>query len=152
MRRTLVLLFLLAACASRDGVIDETIRDCDAGQEVSVNLYLNLPEVMMESATDNLTVVVEIGNNADRAIEVKAIRVEPGYTAQERYAIESSYREFKQVIEAGDDEKFELPVRGVGGTREIYRRRGNDVIAIVLSVYMAGGDVYRCEYNVPAPR
>lgn len=152
MRRTLVLLLLLAACASRDGLQDENIRDCDAGQEVSIDLHLNVPKVMMESRSDSLTVVVMVGNNADRDIEVTAIRIEPGYTAQERYSLRSSYRELKQVIKAGDDEEFELPVTGVAGQRETVQRRANDAIEIVLSVYMAGGDVYRCTYEVPAPR
>lgn len=152
MRRTLMLLLLFAGCASRDGFVDERIRDCAAGQELSIDLHLNMPKMMTERSGDDLTVVVSIANNSTRDVEVKSIRVEPGFTAQERYALESSFSEFHQVIEAGDDEQFELPVRGQAGTRDNLRRTGNDAIEIVLSVYMADGDTYRCSYDVPAPR
>ena len=152
MRRTLVLFLLLAGCASRDGFIDERIRDCSAGQELSIDLRLNMPKVMTERSGDDLTVVVVIGNNSTRAVEVKSIRVEPGFTAQERYALDNSFREFHQVIEAGDDEEFELPVRGQAGMRETRQRRVHDAIEIILSVYMADGDTYRCSYDVQAPR
>jgi len=153
MRRTLVLLLLLAACTSRDGLIDERVRDCSAGQEVSIDLNLNVPTVMTENTTDNLTMVVTIGNNSTHDIEVKAIRVEPGFTAQERYALESSYGEYNQVIVPGDDEEFRLPVRGNAGTRPTSRRGGSDkVIEVVLSVYMADGDKFRCVFDVEAPR
>lgn len=148
----MLVLLLLAACASRDGLIDERTRDCSAGQEVSIDLLLNMPKIMSEGSADNLTTVVTIGNNSTQAIEVRAIRVEPGFSAQERYSLENGYREFNKVIEPGDDEELELSVRGQGGRREIDPRWGNDAIEVVLSVYMAGGDIYRCSYDLPAPR
>jgi hypothetical protein len=152
MRRMLVLLLLLAACASRDGLVDERTRDCSAGQDVSIDLNLNVPTVMTENTTDNLTMFVTIGNNSTHDIEVKAIRVEPGFAAQERYSLESSYGEYNQVIVPGDDEEFRLPVLGRAGTRQGYRRGSSNTMDVALSVYMADGDKFRCVFDVEAPR
>lgn len=153
MRRTLtLLLFVFAACASRDGIIDDRTLDCSSGGELSVDVAMNMPKVMMEGTHDQMTMIVSVGNNADHEIEVKSIRVEPGFTAQERYALESSFREFNEVLGPGEDEDFELPVRGVAGSREIRPRGGSDAIEVAVSIYFANGDTYRCSYDVPAPR
>lgn len=152
MRRMLVLFLLIAGCASRDGLIDERTRDCSSGQEVSIDLHLNAPTVMTENTTDNLTMLVTIGNNSTRDIEVKAIRVEPGFMAQEVYSLSSSYGEYNQVIIPGDDEEFKLPVLGKAGTRPTDRRSGSKTMEIAVSVYMADGDKFRCVFDVPAPQ
>ena len=152
MRRMLVLFLLFAGCASRDGLIDERIRDCSAGQDVSIDLHLNVPALMTENTTDNLTMLVTIGNNSTRDIEVKAIRVEPGFTAQELYALDSSYGEFNQVIAPGDDEEFKLSVLGKAGTRPGFRRAGSKTMEIAVSVYMADGDKFRCVFDIQAPQ
>ncbi len=154
MRRLLVLsLFLFAACASRDGFVDSETRDCSSGGEMSVDIYLNMPKVMMEGTHDDMMMIVALGNNSTHDIEVKSVRVEPGFTAQRRYAIENSYREFNKLLGPGEDYNFELPVRGAAGAREINPRAGdNDSIEVALSVYLTGGVTYRCKYDLPTPR
>ncbi len=154
MRRVLLALswFVFAACASRDGIIDERTLDCAAGGDLSVDVVLNMPRVMVEGTQDALTMVVAVSNNSHHDIEVKSIRVEPGYTAQQRYALEGSFREFNHVLGPGEDENFELPVRGVAGHREPNRRIGNEALEVTLTIPLGSGDVYRCTYDVPAPR
>lgn len=151
MFRTVLVLLLLAGCASRDGWVEPELRKCDAGGELSIDAYLDVPKVMMERTQDQLTMTILIGNNSGRDIEVKSIRVEPGHTAQRRYALENSFREFNETLKPGEDKAFELPVRGSAGEREP-RRPPNDFIEVVLSVYLDGGVTYRCEYDIPAPR
>jgi hypothetical protein len=154
MRRVLVLsLVFLAACASSDGFVDSETRDCSSGGDMSVDIYLNMPKVMMEGTHDDMMMMVALGNNSGHDIEVKSIRVEPGFTAQSRYAIENSYREFNKLLAPGEDYNFELPVRGAAGQREITPRAGaNDSIEIALSVYLTGGVTYRCKYDLPTPQ
>ncbi len=151
MVRMLLVLLLLGGCASRDGWVESEIRKCDAGGELSIDAYLNMPKVMMERANDELTMTILIGNNSERDIEIKSIRMEPGRTAQQRYALQNSFREFNETLKPGEDKQFELPVRGSAGEREI-RRPIDDFIEVVLSVYLADGTTYRCEYAIQAPR
>jgi hypothetical protein len=151
----LALLTLLgAACASRDGFIDERNLGCGSGQDVSVDVALNIPGVASEATSDNLTMVVEVGNNSTSDIEVVSIRVEPGQGVRPRYRIERSFREFHRVLTPGSDAAFELPVsgRGVAAGPNNLQSRGDDTMPIIVSVYLASGDNYRCRMDIPAPR
>lgn len=148
-----LLTLLAAACASRDGMVSERNLDCASGQDVSIDAALNVPGVAYEGATDNLTMVVEVGNNSNADIEVVSIRVEPGWGSQPRYRIDNSFREFHRVLAPGADAAFELPVTGRGLTTDpSMRSRGDATMQIIVSVYLASGDNYRCKMDIPAPR
>lgn len=145
----LVCALFFAACSSSD--VDETFHDCDPGGDVSVDALIDIPGVAMENVDDQLTMHVVVGNNSHSEIEVRAIRVEPGYTAQRRYSLSSSYRKFGRVLAPGEDYAFPLPIIGRGHARgaEVNREA---TIEMIVSVYLASGDNYRCSLAVAAPR
>lgn len=144
------LLLFAMACASRDGVIDERVLDCNAGGDVSVDVAMNAPGVAFEQATDHFTMVVEVGNNSHSDIEVRAIRVEPSERERASYAVERSYRKFGTVLAGGESHRFELPMMG-RSTRDA-NIPASEVLGVVVSVYLGNGDTYRCELNTRAPR
>jgi hypothetical protein len=152
MRPLLAALLLLAGCASSDGLIDTRTLDCGPGQDVTIGVALNTPSAGMEGTDDRLTTSVEVGNNSHEDIIVKAIRVEssdPG--RRSRYAIDNSYRKFDKVVAPGDAEVFELPTSG----RVVMQPQSvpyGGTLDLLVSVYLANGDQYRCKFDLPAPR
>jgi hypothetical protein len=146
-----LLLFLLAGCASSGGYAEPALNNCADSSELSVEAYLNLPKIMMEQTSDALTMVVELGNNSNHDIEVKSIRVEPGRTAQHRYSFESGFITVNEVLKDGEDKRYEIPIRGTAGFRETQMPLDSK-IEVVLTVSLADGTTYRCQYDVEAPR
>ena len=152
MRRTAIaLLIFLAGCASNGGYAEPQLNNCADRSELSVDAYLNLPKIMMEGTRDELTMVVGLGNNTDRDIEVKSIRVEPGRTAQQRYALESGFITVNETLKSNEDKQYEIPMRGAAGLRED-RTPTDNRIEIVLTISLGDGTTYRCQYDVEAPR
>lgn len=151
-RKGVFLLFLLYGCASSDDRTAERFYDCDERRDVSIAVALNQPGVAFEQTTDNLTMVVDVGNNADHDIEVAAIRVEPVRMEHAYYVLERSYRKFNRVLAGGESHGFELPVIGRALTRDPNVVRGDEAMGVVVSVYLANGDTYRCELFTRAPR
>ena len=74
-------------------------------------------------------------------------------TRSSGYTIDSSFREFKKVIPAGETEVFDLPVTGrLDRTYDPNRKGGVSSLVVVTSVYLANGDTYRCKIDIPSPR
>ena len=150
-RLGLAILIFLAGCASSDGYPSPALNNCADRSELSVDAYLNLPKIMMERTRDELTMVVALGNNTDRDIDVKSIRVEPGRTAQQRYALESGFITVNETLKSNEDKQYEIPMRGAAGMREDSTPMDNR-IEVVLTISLGDGTTYRCQYDVEAPR
>ena len=147
-----VLLVFVGGCASSDDRVSERFYDCEENRDVSIDVALNQPTVAFERTTDQLTMVVDVGNNLSHDIEVRAIRVEPVDMEYAHYVLERSYREFGRVIPGGESHAFELPVLARAMLRDPMSERRESALGVVVSVYMANGDTYRCKLFTPAPR
>jgi hypothetical protein len=149
-----VALLLSAACSSGGNFVDQRSFDCAPGADISIAAGMN-PTRMgpTEAFDDELTLQVEVGNNSNREVIVRSIRVEQsGREESTPYVVDSSFRQFDQVIEAGDDHLFELPMLG-RGRRQTTVNRNVTERGVVLSVRvsLANGDHYRCLFQVPSP-
>ena len=153
MRMLLAMTLVALGCASKGLVVDENFYGCDEGRDVSISIALSAPQAGFEGSVDELTMIVDVRNDGTTDIEVMAIRVEPGPKAHDRYRLERSYRKYGRVIAPRGEDVFELPV---SGARLPASATGNlnpsDTLEIVVSVYLEGGDTYRCEFSVPSPR
>jgi hypothetical protein len=152
MRALLAVVLLALGCASQGVAIDEDFRSCDDARDVSIAVALSEPRSLVEGSVEALTMMVEVDNHDTSDIEVMAIRVEPGPKAHDRYRLERSYRKFDRVIAPRAGDAFELPVSGsplpAPATGNL---KPSDTLEVVVSVYLKGGDTYRCEFSVPSP-
>lgn len=147
-------LFLLSACSSGGNFIDQRALDCGPGADLSILIGMNATHVgSTEAFDDELTLQVEIGNNSNRTVTVRSIRVEQsGRTDSTPYVVDSSFREFDQVIEPGDDHLFELPMFGRGRRRApVSRNEPQSGVVLSVRVSLANGDHYPCRFQLPSP-
>lgn len=151
-RSLLATLLLLAGCASSDGLIDKRVLDCGPGQDVTIGVAMNTPRIGLEGPDDRLTTMIEVSNNSHEDIVVNAIRVEASDPSRRsRYTVDRSYRKFDKTVAAGDAETFELPTTGRAVMQPDTVAYEN-TLQLLVSVYLANGDQYRCGFDVPAPR
>jgi hypothetical protein len=151
-RAAMLLLFLLAGCASTDDFSGGGDFDCAKTNEVMVRIGLDGPGVSMERVEDRLQFRVEVSNNLDRDIVVKWVRVEQIMANNAPYLFDSTYRKFDQLIAEGGDFTFELPTLGRGAAMRSQDGLSRSVVAVVTSVGLESGDTYRCTFEVNSAR
>jgi hypothetical protein len=149
MRFTLALLLLLplmAGCASNDGFIEEETIDASAGgSDVSVDIVgLEKP---LPSASE-LTLLVEVSNNSDADITVTKIVVRP-FGNDSVYVIDQAQLGLNKIIEERKAEVFRLRTRG----EERRRLRDNErpTAVVSVSVSLLGGATYASQFAVEVP-
>lgn len=152
-RLALLAIALLASCASSDGLIDEQLRDCGPGGDISVIAgFDNMPagESVNE---DRFDLLIEVSNNSHGEVTVKSVRLEQQHPEMASYRIQNVWRTFDQVIEEGKDETFRLPVVG----RRAISRDSRDAmfgsrgLELAVTVTLSNGDSYRCLFAQGVP-
>jgi hypothetical protein len=150
----LAIAFAFVSCASSDGIIDERLLDCGPGQAISIEAGLDSQFRLHEDGTeDRLDLIVEVSNNSNGDVTVKAIRAEQQHADDASYRFDSGYRKFDQVIEEGKDFTFHLPLSGRGVFRDPnVQRYGDRGLELVVTVILANGDSHRCLFVVGGAR
>ena len=154
----LPLAIFLAACSATPkdqfGIpVENVINDCEHGG-VEVSVGLSGVGTSGEDMNDQLTFIVNVGNNARKDITVRNIRVDPRNMETVAYRLDATYRQFNVTIPENDDHDFELPITGHGLGRQDpngTRFGSGSELPVVVSVQMEGGEVYQCRYGVPVP-
>ena len=145
-------LLLAAACASKDGFIDEVAMECEPGQEVTIQAGLDTPSVQMERVDDQLTLLVEVSNNSHQELVVTFIRAEQVPDENQPYRLQSGYRKVDQPIEEGKEHLFKIPMTGrVVGVPNEYLGRANREIGLDVTVGLTNGNVYHCRFGARSP-
>jgi hypothetical protein len=149
--KTIALLTIafLFSCASSDGIIDERVRDCDSGGDISLIAgFDNLPAGQGVN-DDRFDLLLEISNNSHGEVTVTAIRVEQQHANTAAYRIDPAGKKFDDVIEEGKDKTFRLPLVG---RRVLSQDRSSSVLGsngleLVVTVTLSNGDSYRCLFG-----
>ncbi|HEX9985097.1 MAG TPA: hypothetical protein VGF69_17695 [Thermoanaerobaculia bacterium] len=149
MRFTLVLLLLLplmAGCASNDGFIEEETIDASAGGS-DVTIELVGLEKPLPTASE-LTFLVEVSNNSDADITVTKVVVRP-FGNDSVFVIDRAQVGPNEVIEEGKAEVFRVRTRG----EERRRMRDNErpTAVVSVSVSLLGGATYESQFAVEVP-
>jgi hypothetical protein len=138
---------LLVSCASSSqGIVDERLRDCESGGDISVIVgFDNLP-VGEGLGEDRFDLLVEVSNNSHAEVTVTGIRVDQQHASSARYRIDGVRQKFDDAIEEGKDRTFRLPVVG---RRVLSQDRSSSVLGssgleLVVTVTLSNGDSYRC--------
>jgi hypothetical protein len=148
---TLLSLFLCAACASKDGFIDDTRQNCGPGAEIGIRAGWDQQGSANEIGRNRLTMLVEVANNSDHEITVKRIFVDPlGMQQDSPYAIERGAADPMKVIAEGDASTFEI---AMAATRQFVPRRNtistSSGVEMTVTVLLEPEQTYRCRFEVP---
>jgi hypothetical protein len=150
----LLTLFLLAACASSDGFVDETVKTCGPGDLLQIEAGMDPQSSPIEQLSSRLTMLVEVANNSNEDVTVKFVRVDPISTSRDSLIeLDNGSRDFGEVVAQGDAHTFEVPLtaRRRGGPLQ-QRATGNVRAAefdVAVTVGLSSGDSYRCRFRVP---
>src|SRR5215203_4563596 len=152
MKRLLMLLspFLLAACASNDGFVENN-QTCGPGSEVGIEAGWDARASAMETGSNRLTMLVRVSNNSDDEITVKRVSVDPMTMNRDSpYELERGAREPNQVIAEGDAATFEIPM--IGRRRldgRMSSRSSTSAVDLSVTVLLEPEQSYRCRFQVP---
>ena len=151
-----LLALLLVSCRSATDVIDGRVLGCESGGDVMIRAGIEGFGTGGQELDDTLTIRIEVSNNARHEIFVKQIRVEQPNANTRGYRLDHLRMTVDRTIAEDDDFTFELPMSGrtVGGlsVQTLNDPIVNEVLEVVMSVYLGNGDVYRCPVRVPIPR
>lgn len=159
--RTIALLSLLlvaASCATSSspsfGIRENRVNgDCQHGDLEVLAAFSDI-QSGGESLGDRLTFAVQVANNSRKDVVVKQITVEDVPLETARYRIDRAFKTFNETIKENEDHTFEIPITGrVAGVdgRNVQRSGRGDEIEVVVTVWLEGGESYRCHYAVRAP-
>lgn len=152
MRAFLLTLALLAvSCRSATDVIDSRVLGCESGGDLMIRAGLHGLGTGGERLDDRLTMFIEVSNNARHEIFVKQIRIEQPDANARGYRLDSLLQNVDRTIAEDDDYTFELPMTG-RGVRSLNDPVMDGHLAVVMSLYLGNGDVYRCPLQVPLQR
>jgi hypothetical protein len=154
MKRALLLLpvFLFAACASKDGFIDNKVQMCGPGSEIGIEAGWDTQSSREAQFDERMTLLVRVSNNSDEDVTVKAIRADPMTLDRDTmYEIERGSRDFTQLIKEGDASTFEIPM--LSRRRMQDRSGGRGVRAsgvdLAVTVLLTSDESYRCRFRLP---
>ncbi len=143
-------LFLLAACASRDGFIDQQVLECGPGQPVTIQAGLDAQGPRMEGVDDQHSLIVLVGNNSHEEITVKFIRVEQHPDATAVYRFSGGRGNFDRAVAEGAEEEFKIPMTGRPIRPEFEAQvRSGAAVSLDVTVGLSNGDQYRCAFEIP---
>jgi hypothetical protein len=147
----LLSLFLFAACASKDGFIDNTAQNCGAGAEIGIRAGWDNQTATNETGRNRLTMLVEVANNSDHDITVKRIYVDPLAMQQEDspYEVERGAADPMKVIAEGDASTFDI---AMAVTRRLFDRRTMSTrsgVEMTVTVLLEPEQTYRCRFQMP---
>lgn len=148
---TLLSLFLFAACASKDGFIDNT-SNCGPGSEIGIRAGWDQSETTIDRGRNRLTMLVEIANNTDHEITVKKIYIDPlSMQDNAAYEIERGAADPMKVIAEGDASTFEVPM---AATRRDFSQRNtisssSPGVDLTVTVLLEPEQTFRCGFRVP---
>jgi hypothetical protein len=148
---TLLSLCLFAACASKDGFIDNDVSNCGPGSEIGIRAGWDTQGSTNEMGRNRLTMLVEVANNSDEEITVKRIYVEPAVMQDDSpYEFERGAADPMKVIAEGDASTFDIAMaatrRYVDGRNRISTSSGAEMTVTVL---LEPEQTYRCRFRVP---
>lgn len=156
MKRVLALLslFLMAACASNDGFVENN-RTCESGAEVGIEAGLDTStsSVMETGGINRLNMVVQVSNNSNKEITVKRVNVDPMTMDRDSpYELDRGSREVNKVIAEGDASTIEIPMnvrRRLDGGFAGRTMRTNRGVDFSVTVLLEPDQTYRCRFRVP---
>jgi hypothetical protein len=146
---TLLSLFLLAGCASNDGFVED-INTCEPGAEVGIDAGWDMQASAMETGSARMTLLVRVSNNSNDDITVKRIAADPmNIDRDSRFQLERGSREPNQVIAAGGESTFEIPMNSTRQYDSRGGRRANSSVDLSVTVWLDSDQSYRCRFRVP---
>ena len=146
---TLLSLFLLAACASNDGFVENNKR-CAPGDEVGIEAGWDAQGSAMERGSNRLTMLVRVSNNSNGEITVKRVYVDPMTMDRDSpYELERGALDPNQVIAEGDAATFEVPMIGRQRLDGRTVNRANASVDLSVTVLLEPDQSYRCRFQLP---
>jgi hypothetical protein len=142
---SLLVVLIVAACASPTAVIDTHVFRCEPGQDISIAAGFD-PGTSQESFGQELF-LVEISNNSNADVTVKSISIEPAEL--NRVRMDQVYQAFDVSIPDGGDHVFRLPARGAiqqNAVRDLAPERVRTDFSVTVA--LANGDRYVCPFRV----
>ncbi len=153
--KTTALLFsvlLLAACASPTAVIDKRTYKCDE-PDLDVGIQGGFEDPRQAEQIGERNFLIEVSNNSHGEITVTSVRVEPSNRNRVRYDVAFDGKD--AVIAEGDAHLFRLPARqalSMDPPIDPSRMRNADFVEFFVTVELANGDQYRCDFRAPLER
>ena len=147
---TLLSLCLFAACASKDGFIDNPVSNCGPGSEIGIRAGWD-SQSTAELGRSRLTMLVEIANNSNREITVKRIYVDPPMNQEDSpYEFERGAADPMKVIAEGDASTFDIHMAATRKFRENRNRISTTSgVEMAVTVLLEPEQTYRCRFRVP---
>ena len=140
---------LFAACASRDGFVDQR-RGCGPGEEIGVEAGWETSVASMDRlGQDRRVMLVRVSNNSNRERTVKFVRVDPLNLQRDgEWQVEAGARDADKVIAEGEAATFDIDMMT---RRRIYDRavtvqRELDVSVVVV---LDAEESIQCRFRVP---
>ena len=146
MRHALLLVLLLAACASPTAVMDKRSLPCGPGQDIEVRAGIDDGTITQEIGGE-LQYLVEVANNSHHDVTVKQIRIQP--IRQYVEEIDSASKTFDQVVPEGDAHVFEIPTGALSRSTHFDRKilGGTSRVEFSVLVSLSNGDSYHCAFE-----
>lgn len=138
---------LLLGCTSSAGIPD-AVRQCGPGEDLEI--LAGLADPQETRAQGRIVFVVEVANNSDHDVTVESVAVNPrrDESRPARHTPPPVAKTFHQLIEDGDDHRFELPSTSFTNFsdpfEEIYE--GASALEFLVSVRLRGGETYHCSF------
>jgi hypothetical protein len=152
----LLAILLVASCASDSQIRDHRSLGCESGQDIDLMVGLSKDDVSEYSTGDDrFEVLVNVSNNSHEELTVTAVRIEQTGPDRSRYQVDPVARRLDHLLPAGKEHTFHLPatgrIRGVTDLRSSLDEQATGV-HLAVTVNLANGDSYRCEFDVGSVR
>lgn len=145
-----LVLVIFLACASSDGFVGETSKQCSPGDPIEISVGLDAPSSPNQDLVDDrITMLVQIANNSDEDIVIESLRVDPRspMSGQQRYELMGGSITPRRTIAEADEYLFRVPMTA-RRTNEHAPRGFSGVAEVAVSVTLDDGTHYRCRYQV----
>jgi hypothetical protein len=142
------LLFLLTACASNDGFVDQEIDTCQSGDELELRAGVGQASMF---ADGRATVAVEVSNNSTEDVTISNVRVDPTSPDPQRFDVVGGAVTTPQEIKEGESHTFEVPITlRIKDQDAAVRQRGYAIaVEAAVSVKTTSGISSRCRFRMP---
>ena len=147
-RASVLVVLLLAACASSTDVIDQRTLRCGPGQDIEVRAGVDDGTIINREDRGVMKYLVEVANNAHNEVTVTHIRIEPMRDKREEVPeIKSAWKEFNQTIPENEEHLFEIPIDAWSSTTHFDRTiAGGERFEFLVRVSLSNGDSYHCTF------
>lgn len=144
-----VLVLLSAACASKDGFVEDRVNACKEGEKVSLRAGISQQSRPGERIPGQLDVIVEVANNSGEAITVDYVRVEPmPMDDDSAYEISGGQSNDDRAIADGEAATFDIVMTALLRSRSMNEPRlSGSVLDSSVVVGLKDGQTFRCRFQ-----